>query len=124
MQAAKTVGTNVSRNLTWYYRGEGAFIKFPSQASDIDTIFYLHSTITFKHVLMAMGMPETAVAYPEGVNPSTPVLGYLNEDGSPKAVEFLINGEQKFLRNKAWYVTQYLKLTKLQNGSRSASKTQ
>ena len=103
MRAAKTIATSSSRNLTWYYRGDGAFIKFPSQTSGLDTIFYIHSAVTFKHVLMGMAMPETAVAYPEGVNSSTKVLEYLSDFNNAKAVEFLFNGEQKFLRNKAWY---------------------
>ena len=74
MRAATTISSNATRNLSWYYRGEGAFIKFPSQNSQLDTIFYVHSAITFKHLLMALNMPETAVAYPEDVNPSTRVL--------------------------------------------------
>ena len=74
MRAAKTIASNKSKNLSWYYRGDGAFIKFPSKNSGLDTIFYVHPAITFKHVLMAMNMSETAIAYPEGVNPSTSVL--------------------------------------------------
>ena len=104
MRAATTISSNTSRTLSWYYRGEGAFIKFPSQHSHLDTIFYVHSSITFKHLLMALNMPETAVAYPEAINPSSKVLEYLNDYSKPKAVEFLFNGKQKFLRNKAWYL--------------------
>ena len=51
---------------------------------------------------MAMDIPQSAVGYPEGVDPSTKVLEYLGDYSQPKAVEFLVNGSQKFLRNKAW----------------------
>ena len=53
-------------------------------------------------MLVGMLLPDSAVVYPEGVGAETPVLDFLTDSSSAKAVEFNINGSKKFLRNKGW----------------------
>ena len=94
-------GIVTNKNLEWYPKSSGAFIKFNIESFSLKTLFFVHRDIKFRHIVLGFNLEDQHFNFPAGVNMESGVLDFLMDKKDPKAVEISFGNRKRFLRNMA-----------------------